>query len=119
MPTGAPQIAAILKVAQRDLLIEHANGPNPIDRSSPREGSRVVLKRHGLIFWSNAMGNHNVSAPTHSALTELGRETVCCILGQYADSLVQHRKFLERVASPSILVGIDREIALARLMGAD
>jgi hypothetical protein len=119
MAVGPTQLASILKVSQRDLLIEHANGPNQIDRSSPREGSRVVLKRYDLIFWTNSKGNHNVSAPTHSALTPLGRETVCCILGQYADSLVAHRTFLERMASPSIMAGLDRELALARIMATN
>jgi hypothetical protein len=107
MAVGPTQLASILKVS------------NQIDRSSPREGSRVVLKRYDLIFWTNSKGNHNVSAPTHSALTPLGRETVCCILGQYADSLVAHRTFLERMASPSIMAGLDRELALARIMAAD
>lgn len=118
MPAGPAQIVPVLKVLQRDLLIEHAKGPHPITRGMPIEATRQVLVNLHLVFWANATGDVVRMSPTHTALNELGRETVCIILGQYADAIVSSQDFLEKMAAPSIMADLDRELALARIMGA-
>jgi hypothetical protein len=103
-----------LKVSLRNLLIEHATGPQPIIRG-PEEHSRAALLRRELIRYEWQNGVAASAFPKATALTELGREVVCIILGDYADQIVASQKFLERLARKPKPV-FNREVALAKLM---
>ena len=111
--TPAQSKAADLATKPRELLVEHVKGFVPLVRG-PLEITRGALLRRGLVRYKYSGSTSRF--PVATVLTEEGREVVCVILGQYADSLIAAADFLERVASPPIVVGLERELALAKLM---
>ena len=115
MLTPAQRKAADLSTAQREVLITHALGQQPVNRGD-KGRTCVVLMRHSLIRYVNANGQSVAYAPTHTILTDFGREVVCSILADYADALIAARKFLETVKAPPIVALPHDEIELARLM---
>jgi hypothetical protein len=71
---------------QRDSLIDHANGPQPIV-IGPDSATRSSLIARGLLRYET---HNRWKSPTHrTVLTEFGREVLCMVLGDYADALVR------------------------------
>lgn len=111
MQSPAYRIAGELQVKLRQFLIEHAPRPKPniVDQNFATRGA---LLRRGLIRYVHRFADNHAECPHHTELTELGREVVCIILGQYADSIIASREFLARRQAPTIAP--DQELKLAR-----
>ena len=77
-------MARSMPKAQRDLLIRHINGPRPL-AIGPEIYTRNALVLRNLLRFDNPQNLR----PRATLLTDLGRETVCIILGDYADALVR------------------------------
>jgi hypothetical protein len=113
--------------AQRDFLIEHVNGLQTIDVGEDTR-TRTALFARDLIRYVGA--GRSTERPHFTALTDLGREVVCSILGDYADALVKSG-CLEEVplivikAAPRIAASepvpeiITPEIAMARAWSSE
>lgn len=112
MDTEVQCKARDLNHAQRGVLIVHVTGKQTATRGCKTTYS---LMTRGLIRYVGAKGESNSPRPTHTVITEEGREVVCAVLGEYADALVASSEFLEKISAPSI-VGLDRQLALAKLM---
>ena len=87
---SARTMASNLSAGQRERLIAHIRGPQTIDyRTGPEENlirrAVVALLGKGLVRNDTYGG---AIRPKHTLLTELGREVVCHVLGDYADGLV-------------------------------
>ena len=86
-----------ISVPQCDLLIGHCNGPRLINL---RDNSENIVRR-ALIAQAlirEEPGLHITACPTHTVLTDKGRETVCIILGNYIDRLVEANVLKDRPA---------------------
>ena len=119
---SARSIANGLRKAQRDFLMAHIDGPHPITTHGREWAVRNSLLNHALIAYPiGGMKN-----PTSTHLTELGREVLGAILGDYADALVR-AGCLEKAPpiklvrnAPMIIPELaGREAELARVMAAD
>jgi hypothetical protein len=78
-------IANVLSKAQRDSLIAHIDHPQPVNCRGPEFVTKLSLLERRLL-----RGEHpDMTRPQYTRLTELGREVVCAILGDYADKLSQ------------------------------
>jgi hypothetical protein len=95
-------VARQLTLLQRDLLVDHACAPQPMDVSSIRGRSQMALVGRKLLKpWrlgrdpdapsqTGTSGGHNTNIrPNATALTDYGKEVACAILGQYADALTR------------------------------
>ena len=109
MPWG--RLVNRLSAPQRNALIKHALGPMPIDNRISPEGARLRSTIGSLCHIRLLRQAQAAARPTHTVLTDKGREVLCCLLGQYADALVAvgfldgDTMFNERLAmalSPSI-----------------
>lgn len=78
-------IAFNMPKPQRDMLIAHIDGPQPVTTSGHEWSVRNSLHAKGLLAYPVG-GPIN---PTTTHITELGREVLCSILGDYADALVR------------------------------
>ena len=111
--------AADLSRAQREVLIVHALGPQPVQRSDVQRSDNgrtgIILMRRGLIRYTGPDGKCGGSRPTHTLLTEDGRQVVCAILAEYADALVASAEFLKTIKAPMIAEA-GRERVLAKLL---
>ena len=114
MPDSAGRIINDLKGPTRQFLIEHASGPQPIVRGWLDLPRSSLLRRDLIRYeWENGVAANKF--PKATALTEIGREVVCTILGQAADQIISCRQFLtKQIANPKI--GTSREVSLAKLM---
>jgi hypothetical protein len=77
-----------LTAHQRDLLIDHIDGP--VDVSV--HNVHTVQCRNALIAYGLLRGtptNVPTARPRHTALTERGRMAVAIVLGDYADGLIR------------------------------
>jgi hypothetical protein len=87
---GAKEEAARLSRSMREMLVAHVRENQPIDytigsvENLVRRSSESLQVR-GLI---SPEGHGNKINPTSTVLTDLGREVVCHVLGEYADGLV-------------------------------
>lgn len=82
-------VARKLTSPQREILIEHAIGPVPIDLRVSHEGA-IRRSTVNSLFTLNLIRKSGQSPrPTATVMTDLGREVCCFILGQYADALVR------------------------------
>jgi hypothetical protein len=80
-------IANNLKVWQRNILISHAaEGIKPIVREGPMTSFNALMNK-GLIRGTTVNGGVPCR-PTHSVLTDLGRQVVAYILAEAAEALV-------------------------------
>ena len=79
------RIANHLTKTQRDCLIEHVHGPQPFHTNVIRQTKQSLVETR-LLRPPN--GENMALRPTELMLSELGREVVCIILGEYADALV-------------------------------
>jgi hypothetical protein len=77
-------IARLLSNIQRNCLIDHVPGPQPFHTNTHRQTKQSLVDLKLLGPLSGILPTR----PAELKLTELGRETVCIILGQYADALV-------------------------------
>ncbi len=78
-------IANKLSMIQRNRLMEYVAGAQAIALHQQTDNS---LREAGLLRpYTSAPGGNSNPRPKHLMLTELGREVVCHILGQYADAL--------------------------------
>ena len=77
-------IANKLSKQQRDFLIDHIDGPHPISQGY-ETFVRNALEARGLVCFDLPQSLR----PKTTIITELGREIVCAILGDYADALVR------------------------------
>lgn len=79
-----------LSACQRAVLIEHVPGRvpinNEIDPAAALRRSTIQALTSAELIQPDRKG---AMRPRFTMLTELGREVVCCVLGQYADALVQ------------------------------
>ena len=80
------EIVSRMPKIQRDFLIEHVNGAQTIDVGEDTR-TRTAMFARDLIRYVGA--GKDGERPHFTALTELGREVVCSILGDYADALVK------------------------------
>lgn len=92
-----------LSVYQREMLVSHVPGMQPIDqRVDPATNARfrtiTILVRDGLVKYDR----DNRYRPTATYLTDLGREVAAAILADYAEALVEAGA-LE--ALPPIVIG--------------
>jgi hypothetical protein len=80
-PPYAPGIAHRLSRKQREMLIRHVAGSQPfiIGTETPTVQSLMGLR----LLKGDRQINHR-----NTALTYLGREVVCVVLGEYADALL-------------------------------
>ncbi|MDO8533261.1 MAG: hypothetical protein Q7S17_00770 [Xanthobacteraceae bacterium] len=85
---SAREMACRLSKPQRDHLIEHISGPQPI-QTGPQTLIIGALISRKLIRCIHKFSNHHPKFPHHTEFTELGREVTCIILGSYADALVR------------------------------
>lgn len=120
--TPAQHRAIDMPHQMRELLMEHAAGPSPIrrngnERGCDQERTRQGLMRRNLVRYVN-LQNPSSLPPTHTILTEDGREVVCIVLGHYVDAILRSRAFLEKMeAKPaSNAAQSSRELALAKVM---
>lgn len=97
----------------REILVQHCPGPQPAIIGCH---SRQCLIRRGLIDYAQYKGLSN--RPTHTKLTEKGRELACVILGQYADAITGAKNFIKKLSAPPTIPD-DREMALAKLMATE
>jgi hypothetical protein len=75
-----------LTAHQRDLLIDHIDGP--VDVSV--HNVHTVQCRNALIGYGLLRGTPtDAPRPRHTALTERGRMAVAIVLGDYADGLIR------------------------------
>ena len=79
-------IARNLTIIQRNCLIAHVNGPQPFLTNDARPTKRSLIE-YGLLR-APCGGQPRVSRPKELVLSELGREVVCIVLGQYAEALI-------------------------------
>jgi hypothetical protein len=84
--SSARSFVAKMPKLQRDSLVAHIEGPQQIVTGMERFTRQALISR-GLLHHDPA--NMMTSRPSKTALTELGREVVCIILGDYADALVK------------------------------
>ncbi len=84
---SAREIVNKMSKPLRDSLTAHANGPQPIV-VGPESSSRSALISRGLVRY-DLPGNVPTRRPHRTALTDLGREVLCVMLGDYADALVR------------------------------
>lgn len=77
-----------LSKPQRDSLMAHADGPQPIV-VSPEILTRSALIDRGLIRYV-IPGGVPTARPHRTALTEIGREVLCVMLGDLADTLARN-----------------------------
>lgn len=82
---SARSIANGLLKSSRDLLINHIDGPVPLTIHGNERGPRNALLARSLI----AFPRGGMTTPNSTHITNLGREVLCCILGDYADALVR------------------------------
>ena len=87
---GTRDIVKRLSHDQRELLVEHVPGFCPIDYRPTVNGRQIrqtmqALIRLGLIREDRPGGKH---VPTHTKITELGREVVASVLAEYAEALM-------------------------------
>ena len=82
------EIAMRLSRYQREYLIDHIDGIRPVIVNNNIDNmARNALLGRNLIRYVPA---ESISArPRGTALTELGRATLCALLGYYADQLVR------------------------------
>ncbi len=112
-----------LSHAQREMLIAHVRDPQPIDftagtpsdrNTSARTRSALIeqaLLRYGK-SGSPYTGDRGTQGCRLTVLTELGREVVAGVLGEYADALVL-AGCLTRAPAVSVVARLpDRETAL-------
>lgn len=83
-------IANKLSACQRAVLIEHVPAKMPVSNeidaaAALRRSTLAALTGAGLV----CLDRKGTMRPRFTMLTELGREVVCCVLGQYADALVR------------------------------
>lgn len=70
----------------RDLLIEHIDGPVPINVRQPARYNLVRGAVDRGLLRTNTRGH---ARPSHTFITESGRATLCAALGDWADALVR------------------------------
>ena len=86
---GAKEEAGRLSRHMRQMLVAHVRENQPIDymigpvESLVRRACQGLLRRE-LIRYDQPQSNR----PKFTVLTDLGRETACYVLGEYADGLV-------------------------------
>lgn len=111
------EIAVRMPKPQRDLLIAHVDGPQPLTISHESMVRNALLARDLLRF-----DNRASLRPKSTHLTDLGREVLCAILGDYADALVRCGALetiptivlrLAPKIAPETIVAVDQEKALA------
>ena len=108
-------IARRMPRPQREMLVEHVHGPVSIVRKGGACFTQMRLIDVGLLYRSMADGaNTSTIRPTHTAMTENGREVVCWILAEYADALVRAGCFDPAVQLNATLVPAINE-ALTKL----
>ena len=120
---SARSIASRMPKPQRDLLIAHVDGPQPLTIGHESKARNALIERNLLRF-----NDPMAFRPKTTHLTNLGRETLCIILGDYADALVRCGA-LETVPpivlrrapkiAPETIVAADQEKALADGWRAD
>lgn len=81
---SARSIASRMPKAQRDLLIAHIDGPQPLTIGHESMVRNALLARDLLRF-----NDRTAFRPKTTHLTDTGREVLCIILGDYADALVR------------------------------
>jgi|SRR5579872_5606297 len=87
---GARELIKRLSHDQREILVGHVPSPQPIDYRPNADGRHArrtmnALKRLALIHNDCPGGK---KTPTHTKLTELGREVVAGVLAEYAEALI-------------------------------
>ena len=101
-------IARLLSNIQRNCLIDHVPGPQPFHADTARQ-TKVCLVDLKLLGQLDGMRNE-AARPAELKLTELGREVVCIILGQYADALVSCGVLYEPLTEPELQAAIRESI---------
>jgi hypothetical protein len=87
-------IANRLSKQQRDCLIQHIDYPQPIKRGPEFQTAFCLMYR-------NLLRGDYPQFPRSTSLTELGREVLCTVLGDYADALFRtHLIEIETSAEP-------------------
>lgn len=86
LPSQATMIAKLSKL-QRDFLISHVDGLRPFRNEPTETRTRESLIEKELIEY-DPKARSRLGIPQGTTLTDpLGRETVCMVLGWYADAL--------------------------------
>lgn len=87
-----------LSKCQRDMLLRHACGPQPIINNGARRAD--YLTRRALFSQQMIRYAGGIIAPKFSELTPLGQEVVCILLGCSADALVRLESLKETLNTP-------------------
>lgn len=91
----AKWIAPYLSRTQREFLIGNIDKPRIIVAENAEILTRESLRKKNLIYYLPRGVHHR---PTHTLLTELGREVVCLILAEYAEALMRTNLLREQIA---------------------
>lgn len=88
-------LARQLSRTQCDFLIDHIDSAHPLRHDNNEDRTRSALISRNLIRYEYAPTI--VGRPRATVLTQLGREVVCIVLGQYADALERARERIGRL----------------------
>jgi hypothetical protein len=102
--------ASLLSAAQIEMLIRHIDGYCPVILDKEESPTRIALLRRKLLCypgWACV-----TSRPCVTALTELGKEVICIVLGRYADHL--HRNMLTRETSENVIDELVRRMKMEK-----
>ncbi len=78
-------IATNLTSQQRDYLIDHIDGLRHVHLDCVEHRTRDALMSRRLVRYHE----HQTARPSHTELTDLGREVLSYVLGMYADALMR------------------------------
>lgn len=77
----------------RNVLIDHIDGPVPIDTMSPRHKCVVAMVERGWLSYEHAgpdgMRGLPKARPRWSRITEAGRAVLARLLADYAEALIR------------------------------
>ena len=84
-PTLTPKTLRNLSIAQRNMLVDHINGPVGISLTNPR----TIQGRNALIAQGLLQRSPEPARPHSTVLTELGRMALAAVLDEYAEVLIR------------------------------
>jgi hypothetical protein len=110
----APEtLAAILTNSQIEMMINHIDGYCPVVLNRDESPTRVALIKRRLLCYPGWACSG--SRPVVTALTELGKEVICIVLGWRADQL--YRRQLIQESSMQIVDELTRRLKLEKRPG--
>lgn len=80
----------ILSRDQRDFLIAHIDNSVPVTHHGTVERTRIGLIKKQLIEYDD-----NAGRPRATRITDLGRQTLCAALGDWADAIERTQRLID------------------------